>query len=111
MLCHAVPCFTGCDSSPWNIVRYLVVEPVPDVITAQSLSRELPHLGVLRVPLLWHASHHLALQTPQPGVISNSSWSKGQEKQFFCAMQVFQNQCCKTVRAQSVPRLVTMIEH
>lgn len=44
---------------------YLVVEPLADGIAGEALCRQLPHLRILRVTLLWHTSHHLALQLHQ----------------------------------------------
>ena len=67
MLCGAVLCLSD---YAMDFVLYLVVEPLADGIAGEALRRELPHLRVLRVTLLWHTSHHLTLQTPPPSIIS-----------------------------------------
>ena len=61
MLCHVLHAM---DCAEWDFTWYLVVEPLADGLAGEALGRQLPHLGVLRVTLLWHTGLHLVLQRP-----------------------------------------------
>lgn len=78
MLCHAVRrCAMSQYAMDWtqqDFVLYLVVEPLADGAAGETLRRQLPHLGVLRVTLLWHTSHHLTLQIPHSVSSADSRW-------------------------------------